>query len=285
VGSNDGNVYAIDLTTGAKRWSFQTGGLVQTSPAAADGLVFAVGENARTGIATLFAIDASNGTKVWSYAPPNASLHVSSPTVAAGHVFEAFGDGAVRAFDERTGSVAWSSAIRGLFSPSNALAYADGAVFAMDATGALYDLDAASGLRRWDFQFAPSALHGAPLVANGTVYVGLDDGSVAAVEVSTGVRVWLRRLVGGPAGGLAAADGTLFVPYSGLSGGIVAFRHSGGALIRVESPTVLHLGVALGGFAAAAALVLAGLLALFGFLARRSAAGPDGAADGLGGEG
>lgn len=40
VGSDDRNLYAIDVESGKKLWSWQTGGRVVTSPAVADGAVF-----------------------------------------------------------------------------------------------------------------------------------------------------------------------------------------------------------------------------------------------------
>jgi outer membrane protein assembly factor BamB len=39
-GSNDGNLYALDASSGQKKWSFQTGDMVQSSPAVDDGIVY-----------------------------------------------------------------------------------------------------------------------------------------------------------------------------------------------------------------------------------------------------
>ena len=39
-GSNDGNVYALNASTGAKVWSYTTGGGIVSSPAVANGAVF-----------------------------------------------------------------------------------------------------------------------------------------------------------------------------------------------------------------------------------------------------
>ena len=60
VGSDDGNVYAINAT-GAQRWVFSTGGAVTSSPAlSADGGVVFVGSNDYF----VYAIDAASGSKV-----------------------------------------------------------------------------------------------------------------------------------------------------------------------------------------------------------------------------
>jgi hypothetical protein len=39
-GSSDGNVYALDATTGGLKWKFRTGDIVHSSPAIAGGTVF-----------------------------------------------------------------------------------------------------------------------------------------------------------------------------------------------------------------------------------------------------
>ncbi len=40
VGSEDGNVYALNAATGAKLWSYTTGNQVFSSPAVANGMVY-----------------------------------------------------------------------------------------------------------------------------------------------------------------------------------------------------------------------------------------------------
>ena len=40
VGSDDDNVYALNASTGAKLWSYTTGGYVDSSPAVANGVVY-----------------------------------------------------------------------------------------------------------------------------------------------------------------------------------------------------------------------------------------------------
>jgi len=40
VGADDHNVYALNASTGAKLWSYATGGAVQSSPAVANGVLY-----------------------------------------------------------------------------------------------------------------------------------------------------------------------------------------------------------------------------------------------------
>ena len=74
VGSYDFNVYAIDASTGQKKWAFPTGGYVQSSPKVVNGVVY-VG----SGDSSVYAIDASTGQKKWVF-PTGGSVY-SSPMV------------------------------------------------------------------------------------------------------------------------------------------------------------------------------------------------------------
>ena len=63
VGSADGNVYALNASTGAKLWSYATGSYVESSPAVANGVVYGASDNG-----DVYALNASTGAKLWSYA-------------------------------------------------------------------------------------------------------------------------------------------------------------------------------------------------------------------------
>ena len=62
VGSDDGNVYALNAATGAKLWSYTTGYVVTSSPAVANGVVY-VG----SGDGNVYALNATTGTRLWSF--------------------------------------------------------------------------------------------------------------------------------------------------------------------------------------------------------------------------
>lgn len=63
VGSDDGNVYAVDPATGAERWRFATGGAVQASATIAGGRVF-LGSKA----GFMHALDLKDGRELWRWA-------------------------------------------------------------------------------------------------------------------------------------------------------------------------------------------------------------------------
>jgi len=75
-------VYAVDSATGERRWTFETGGPVYSSPAIADGAVYVGSRDGH-----LYALGLADGRERWRF---EASNWVdSSPVVAFGTVFVA----------------------------------------------------------------------------------------------------------------------------------------------------------------------------------------------------
>jgi outer membrane protein assembly factor BamB len=90
VGSEDHSVYALNASTGALVWSDATRGMVDSSPAVANGVVY-VGSGRR-----VYALKASTGAKLWNYT--TGDLVDSSPAIANGVVYVASFDNSVYAF-------------------------------------------------------------------------------------------------------------------------------------------------------------------------------------------
>jgi outer membrane protein assembly factor BamB len=271
VGVHDGSVVALDESSGQVSWKATTAGPVDASPAVSAGKVYAVSEPPPPTRAHLYAMDAASGHVVWSYIDPRLSDHTSSPTVAEGRVFVGFGDVTVRAFDAGTGKLLWREPVRGDFEPTSSPAFWNGGLFLEDAEGSVYRLDSATGRRIWDFRFTSLSISAAPMVAAGTLYAGLDDGSIAAIDASSGHLVWRTTLRFGPIGSLASAGDLLVAPVIGPKGGIAAFQTDpSGRLLDIHSPTELHPGVALANYAVAFVLMLGLLYGLFAVLARRA---------------
>jgi outer membrane protein assembly factor BamB len=80
VGSWDGNVYAINATTGTELWNYTTGNEMFSSPAVANGVVY-VGSFDNN----VYALNATTGANVWSY--NTGSRVFSSPAVVNGVVY------------------------------------------------------------------------------------------------------------------------------------------------------------------------------------------------------
>ena len=96
----------------------------------------------------------------------------SSPAVAFGHVYAVREDGLVLSFDEKSGHIAWSSAIHSPVDGSPAVARVDGApssIYVGSADGRLDAFNALTGKPRWQYD-ASKPLAGPNTVVGHTIY-------------------------------------------------------------------------------------------------------------------
>jgi outer membrane protein assembly factor BamB len=264
VGSRDRFIRAIDESNGHVLWRRRLEASVNGAPAVAGSRLFAASENQTNGSTRLYALDKATGKTLWSKPQRGVAVGVSSPTVADGKVFVGFGDAQVRAFDSRTGRLFWTAPVRSLFSFNASLAFAGGDVYAMDVGGGVYRFDGESGDARWDFQFPSYATWSAPLVVGSAVYVGMDNGTIACIDVSSGHLVWKTRLATGPIATFVPSADRILTTSNSARGALVAFRHDpSGTLLDDPSPTDLDLPTALLNYAGSFVLVLGFLVVLF----------------------
>jgi PGF-CTERM protein len=204
IGSNDGNVYALDAGNGSEQWRFQAGDGVSSSPTVVDETVF-VGSNDNN----TYALDAGDGTEQWRFQTGDTVL--SSPTVVDGTVFVGSNDNNMYALDAGDGTEQWRFEIGvGRSSPT----VVDGTVFVGGSK--MYALDAGDGTEQWHFKprfFADSS----PTVVDETVFVA--DGVIRDIageyyfyvlDASDGTEQW-RFATGGGRSSPTVVDGTVFV--------------------------------------------------------------------------
>jgi outer membrane protein assembly factor BamB len=240
VGSDDGNVYALDAKTGANLWSFATGGGA-SSPAVVDGVVYVGSDDDN-----LYALDAATGNELWSFA--TGSYVESSPAVANGIVYVGSDDDNVYAIDAKTGAKRWTFTTGDPV--SNSPAVADGVVYIGSLDRNVYALNAATGNKLWSF--SPASADGYPdtaAVANGVVYVGFTGcTSLYALNSSTGAEIWnisigCYEVLSAP----AVADGVVYVDgwfddiYAvNASTGTLLWTFDAGAVTFGNSPAVAN---------------------------------------------
>jgi outer membrane protein assembly factor BamB len=212
VASSNGNLYALDATTLAQIWKFQTGNKIWSTPAVDNGTVF-VGSFDKK----VYALDEATGNKKWSFNTQGAII--ATPVIGNGTVYVASFDRHIYALDEATGSVKWQYPALGQSGNtpsewfwatpviSNGILYApclDGKVYAVntqdgslvttfDLGVAIYSLDVSAGaaqqllieLRKEDTQ--PNLKVNSKLsIANGIVYIhGLLADKVYAFDPGT----------------------------------------------------------------------------------------------------
>lgn len=193
VSNDEGRVLALDINTGKTVWDTEA---VKTG---------------KEGNRILF----------WRRQAIDAGLS-GSPGVGNGLVVIGGRNGEVVAFDADSGAERWRAAVT-----SEVLAtplITGGLVIVRSNDGRTFGLDAGDGTRKWVFDRGLPGLgirgNGSPVAGNGLAYLGYDDGSVIALRLTDGQRVW-EQLVAEPDGRndlerMADVDGEIQVGFDAL---------------------------------------------------------------------
>jgi eukaryotic-like serine/threonine-protein kinase len=171
-------VYAIDALSGERLWSYRTDGLIFGSPTATHDLVLVGGDDG-----DIFALERENGTLRWKY---QAEAGVYS-TIAAGDelLFVTLRNGTVLAIDMILGTVAWEFPTGGDASP----ALAGDTVYVAGDDGAVYALDAESGLApMWVYPTGSRKML-SPVVSDDVLYVAAGP-TLFAIDRESGDEAW-----------------------------------------------------------------------------------------------
>ena len=211
-GSEDGQLYALRVSSGTPIWHYGTQGAVSSSPAAWNGEVFFSSTDG-----SVYALDATNGTLRWRFRTAGEhrfeargihgikpkdrlmadpfDLFISSPAIANGVLYIGSGDHNVYALHAKSGSLLWKFQTGDVVHATPAVA--DGLVYIGSWDRNFYALDAATGAVRWKFLTGDDqAIHnqvgiqGSAAVANGIVYFGCRDSHLYALDARSGALRW-----------------------------------------------------------------------------------------------
>ncbi|MDQ2887070.1 MAG: PQQ-binding-like beta-propeller repeat protein [Chloroflexota bacterium] len=90
VGGKNGSMYSLDASSGRVLWQTQVGGQVFSSPAFANGTIYALGTTGGRS-ATVWALDGQSGSRRWHYAL--ATMVYASPVVSGQALYIPIGNG------------------------------------------------------------------------------------------------------------------------------------------------------------------------------------------------
>ena len=145
VGSTDGKLYAVDRESGAQKWKFDAKSRVVSSPAVANGTVYFTAYDGN-----LYAVVAATGTQKWKFQTAGERRFAATHLHGSQPVAEAMPD----PFDTF------------LSSP----VVVNGAVFFGSGDGNVYSLNADSGTLNWKFKTG-DVVHASPAFADGTIFI------------------------------------------------------------------------------------------------------------------
>jgi outer membrane protein assembly factor BamB len=189
-GSGDGNLYALDASSGALHWKFTTGDVVHSSPAYDGGAIYFGSWDSY-----FYALDAASGQKKWQFKTgQDPFIHnqvgfQGSPAVVNGTVYVGCRDSGFYAIDAATGTQKWRFDNHGTWVVDSPSAVGDKVVFGTSDPGFLYALDAASAKPVLRLQMT-ALVFSSPAVADDVAYVGLMNGTFVAVDLKTGKTLW-----------------------------------------------------------------------------------------------
>ena len=253
LGDNTGTVYAIDVATGAVRWTADAGGFLTTPLAVAGGTVVATVQGNRTTRSHVIAFDEADGSTAWDDEISGEALFASAPAISGSSIVVGFSDRTVRAFDASDGSERWSTRLNRPMFFTGAPAFTPDAVVVADALGQVYRLDPDTGERVWDFAVNEPVTKSPVVVAGGTALVATSVGRLVAIDMESGLLVWQSEEGSGLLRNLALTPDSVVGVRGGLDPGLVGFSHDpDGTLVSIVSPTELDLPRLLGNFLAAA---------------------------------
>jgi len=224
VGSGDGRLYALELSTGRKIWELPTEGRVRSSPAVSDGVVYVGSMDGR-----VYAADADSGKPLWSFATEGASIDqkaagfdrrsiVSSPALSDDLLFVGSRDAHLYAVDRKSGRELWRfghpvERMDGAPELSWVLsspAVADGIVYTGSSDGRFFNaLRAKTGEEVWRFRTPDNVLSSGALAA-GQVFFGCDDGHLFALDARSGAERWRFRSGGSVISAPVVDAGTVY---------------------------------------------------------------------------
>ena len=186
IGSYNGDIYAVDATTGQEEWRFRAETPVVGSPAVTNGTLYAGGYG---GI--LYALDARNGNLVWK-TDIGKPIDKSSPSIAEGVIYFGTGgissqDGYLYAVSSRNGTGIWSMKTDSLVWSSPALA--DGNLFFTSMNKVYMVSEGSSGTNNSLISYSPdmntTSLEGGEDIGSDTVDDGNDTNTTNETEYDT----------------------------------------------------------------------------------------------------
>jgi outer membrane protein assembly factor BamB len=210
-GSSDGNVYALEVNSGALKWKFKTGDIVHSSPAIADGVLYVGSWDTY-----LYAVDAASGTEKWRFKTgddPDAHNHVgiqSSPAVTDGVVYFGSRDSFAYAVEAATGKQMWKFSTDGSWVNNSMVVHDGKAYFGTSIPGIMHAVDAKSGKAIFDLP-SGTPVFASMALAGDTLYLGNFGGKLTAIDLKTQKPAWVFETDGAKqnAASMTNADGSI----------------------------------------------------------------------------
>jgi outer membrane protein assembly factor BamB len=191
VGALDNNTYCLDANDGNIVWKYLTKGLITSTPAVSNGVVYVESQEPSSG--ALYALDATSGALIWNMSLPYVQATrgtdlMSSPAVGDGMIFVASNKQAYYGINATTGKIQWT------YKNINASefiicspVYTDEKVYLIDEFF-IVCVDALNGEPQWQ-TFLGAELYISPTYADGKLYIITDERGLYVVNATNGEKL------------------------------------------------------------------------------------------------
>lgn len=205
----DGYVYmgnleglqCLNATTGKQIWNYTLGYSVESSPAVAGGRVYVGSDDGK-----VYCLNATTGILLWNY---TTGIWVeSSPAVAGGCIYVGSDDYKIYCLNATTGGLLWQYATGNVVRSSPAVA--NGGVYVGSIDGKIYCLNGTTGKSLWNSTTGDYVLS-SPAIARECVYMGSNDGKVYCLNATTGKQLWNYTLGAGVFSSPAVTNGYMYI--------------------------------------------------------------------------
>jgi outer membrane protein assembly factor BamB len=235
IGTMDGELISVDAQTGQEKWRYRSRGPIEQTPTATTDLIVFSNEADQ-----VVAVDAYTGKFKWQFkseTPENYTLRGhAGVTIDGDLLYTGFSNGTMVALRKDTGSVAWSTSLKGdadrfMDVDATPLVLGD-KVYGTSSSGGVFALDKATGLVRWRVPFydvaQPSETGnvGGIITDGKVIYVSVAELGTYAIDLNGNV-IWR---VGAKGGGEPAAPviyGDLLLYSLAEDGMFLANRRTG----------------------------------------------------------
>ena len=228
AGSHNGDLYCIDVATGATNWNRTVEpdpaywGLA-SSPLIYDDLVYVVSFSD----GTLHAID-FDGNELWNYSASGTSDMYMSVATDGSKLF--FGGGnAMNCVDIATQTAAWTFGGLGDMVMTTPAVEAGVVYFATGRNEKkLYAVDIATGTEVWSRYLYGSL--SSPAISDGKIYIGDKDKQINCIHTNNGTTLWTRAIGGSCLSSPVVAGGMVYTTANYAKGTIYCFDAGDGTL-------------------------------------------------------
>lgn len=194
LGTENGDVVALEASTGAVKWHQSVRAEILADPAVGGGMVYLTGSTGE-----VIALDDETGATKWRNTSETPSLSLrgtAAPTYAQGGVFVGTANGKLVVLVSENGQPAWetrlaiptgTTELHRLVDVDTRPVISGRQVYSVAYNGALYALDAGSGQVIWRRDYSS---YQNLLFAGGRLFVTDVEDTVTALDAQGGVEIW-----------------------------------------------------------------------------------------------